>query len=79
MIVISVKSKSVISVLQMQGREDSPEEEGSKKKWICEYCTFSNWPSTTKCTMCRGKKPAMLRSTENIYSAVNTHSLRGEV
>ena len=47
------------------------EEEGGKKKWICEYCTFSNWPSSLKCSMCRGKKPARLIGSENIYSAVN--------
>jgi len=62
--------------MQMQGREEGCEEEGSKKKWICEYCTYSNWQSSMKCTMCRGKKPASLCSTENIYSAVNTNSLR---
>ena len=66
---------------QMQGgREEGCEEdqEGSKKKWMCEYCTYSNWQSSTKCTMCRGKKPVILCSSENIYSAANTNSLRGE-
>ena len=63
----------------MQAREGAAEEEEeSKKKWICEYCTYSNWQSSMKCTMCRGKKPALLCSTENIYSAANTNSLRGE-
>ena len=63
----------------MQAREGGvEEEEESKKKWICEYCTYSNWQSSMKCTMCRGKKPALLCSTENIYSAANTNSLRGE-
>ena len=64
---------------QMQGREEGCEEEdGSKKKWMCEYCTYSNWQSSTKCTMCRGKKPVILCSSENIYSAANTNTLRGE-
>ncbi|XP_050304778.1 ubiquitin thioesterase trabid isoform X2 [Anthonomus grandis grandis] len=27
------------------------------KKWACEYCTYENYPSTIKCTMCRGAKP----------------------
>ncbi|XP_061564231.1 ubiquitin thioesterase ZRANB1 isoform X2 [Cololabis saira] len=22
-------------------------------KWACEYCTYENWPSSIKCTMCR--------------------------
>ena len=65
-------------LIQMQDRDEGLEEEDSKKKWICEYCTYSNWQSSMKCTMCRGKKPAMLCSTENIYSAAKTNTLRGE-
>jgi ubiquitin thioesterase ZRANB1 len=42
----------------------------SQKKWLCEYCTYENWPSNSKCTMCRGKKPARLLGSQNIYSAV---------
>lgn len=34
-------------------------------KWDCEYCTYVNWPSSTRCTMCRGKKP--LQFGEDIY------------
>lgn len=26
-------------------------------KWSCEYCTYKNFPSSLKCTMCRGPKP----------------------
>ncbi|KAK3932268.1 Ubiquitin thioesterase trabid [Frankliniella fusca] len=33
-------------------------------KWTCEYCTYENWPSTLKCTMCRGAKPLL---GEDIY------------
>lgn len=33
-------------------------------KWNCEYCTYENWPSSVRCTMCRGKKPAF---GEDIY------------
>jgi len=62
--------------MQMQGRDEGCEEEGSKKKWMCEYCTYSNWQSSTKCTMCRGKKPVILCSSENIYTAANTNTLR---
>ncbi|CAH1122135.1 unnamed protein product [Ceutorhynchus assimilis] len=32
------------------------------KKWSCEYCTYENYPSAIKCTMCCG-----LRPFENIY------------
>lgn len=31
--------------------------EPSETKWSCEYCTYENFPSTAKCTMCRGPRP----------------------
>ncbi|KAK9878143.1 hypothetical protein WA026_021158 [Henosepilachna vigintioctopunctata] len=37
----------------------------SEKKWSCEYCTYENYPSALKCTMCRGPRPFM---SEDIYS-----------
>lgn len=37
-------------------------------KWICEYCTYENFPSAQKCTMCRGAKPLI---TEDIYKLRN--------
>lgn len=33
-------------------------------KWSCEYCTYENYPSSIKCTMCRGPKPFV---SEDIY------------
>lgn len=33
-------------------------------KWICEYCTYENYPSSIKCTMCKGAKPYV---SEDIY------------
>lgn len=36
----------------------------SQPKWICEYCTYENYPSSLKCTMCRGAKPFV---SEDIY------------
>ncbi|XP_043268995.1 ubiquitin thioesterase trabid [Venturia canescens] len=38
--------------------------EDTQSKWICEYCTYENWPSSLKCTMCRGTKPLL---GEDIY------------
>ena len=35
-----------------------------ENKWTCEYCTYENWPSSLKCTMCRESKPYI---GENIY------------
>ncbi|XP_063239510.1 LOW QUALITY PROTEIN: ubiquitin thioesterase trabid-like [Bacillus rossius redtenbacheri] len=29
----------------------------STSKWVCDYCTYANWPSAVKCTMCRGARP----------------------
>ncbi|XP_011292702.1 ubiquitin thioesterase trabid isoform X1 [Musca domestica] len=28
-----------------------------KQKWTCDYCTYENFPSAIKCTMCKGVKP----------------------
>ncbi|XP_072293624.1 ubiquitin thioesterase zranb1-B isoform X1 [Eucyclogobius newberryi] len=28
-------------------------------KWACEYCTYENWPSAIKCTMCRAQRPSV--------------------
>ncbi|XP_018579145.1 ubiquitin thioesterase trabid isoform X1 [Anoplophora glabripennis] len=36
----------------------------SEPKWACEYCTYENYPSSLKCTMCRGPKPFI---SEDIY------------
>lgn len=38
--------------------------EETQSKWTCEYCTYENWPSSLKCTMCRGTKPLL---GEDIY------------
>lgn len=43
----------------MNSRPCEPE-----SKWVCEYCTYENWPSSLKCTMCRGAKPLL---GEDIY------------
>ncbi|XP_014218263.1 ubiquitin thioesterase trabid isoform X2 [Copidosoma floridanum] len=43
----------------MNSRPCEPE-----SKWNCEYCTYENWPSSLKCTMCRGAKPLL---GEDIY------------
>lgn len=62
---------------QMQATEDGCEEDVGKKKWMCEYCTYSNWPSSSKCTMCRGNKP--VSGTENIFSAVNNSNNQRDI
>ena len=56
--------------LQESG-EAGEEEAGGERKWLCEYCTYENWPSCTKCTMCRGSRPLRVIATtqQNIYSS----------
>lgn len=34
----------------------SLEGEEAKRKWKCKYCTYENFPSSIKCTMCREEK-----------------------
>ncbi|XP_073775047.1 ubiquitin thioesterase ZRANB1 isoform X2 [Danio rerio] len=36
-------------------------------KWSCEYCTFENWPSAIKCTMCRAQRPSGTIITEESF------------
>ncbi|XP_026078043.1 ubiquitin thioesterase ZRANB1 [Carassius auratus] len=35
-------------------------------KWSCEYCTYENWPSAVKCTMCRAQRPSGTIITEEL-------------
>lgn len=30
-----------------------------QQKWSCEYCTYENFASSLKCTMCKGAKPLL--------------------
>lgn len=47
-------------VFQQQG-------ELQQTKWICEYCTYENYPQSLKCTMCKGQKPLL---NEDIFRCV---------
>ncbi|XP_023343890.1 ubiquitin thioesterase ZRANB1 [Eurytemora carolleeae] len=48
----------------------TPDSEFTKRerKWRCDYCTYDNWPTTTKCVMCRGQKPGGFSQGQDIYS-----------
>lgn len=35
-----------------------------KLKWSCDYCTYENWPSAVKCTMCRAPRSTLPIITE---------------
>uniref|UniRef100_A0A8C8SEN3 ubiquitinyl hydrolase 1 n=1 Tax=Pelusios castaneus TaxID=367368 RepID=A0A8C8SEN3_9SAUR len=38
-------------------------------KWACEYCTYENWPSAIKCTMCRAQRPSGAIITEDPFKS----------
>ncbi|XP_037400200.1 ubiquitin thioesterase ZRANB1 [Pygocentrus nattereri] len=38
-------------------------------KWACEYCTYENWPSAIKCTMCRAQRPSGTIITEEPFKS----------
>ncbi|TSO25204.1 Ubiquitin thioesterase zranb1-B [Bagarius yarrelli] len=38
-------------------------------KWCCEYCTYENWPSAIKCTMCRAQRPTGPIITEEPFKS----------
>ncbi|XP_029312342.1 ubiquitin thioesterase ZRANB1 isoform X2 [Cottoperca gobio] len=38
-----------------------------KVKWACDYCTYENWPSAAKCTMCRAQRSRGPIITEEPY------------
>ncbi|XP_075999641.1 ubiquitin thioesterase ZRANB1 isoform X2 [Genypterus blacodes] len=38
-----------------------------KVKWACDYCTYENWPSASKCTMCRAQRSRGPIITEEPY------------
>ncbi|KAL0964785.1 hypothetical protein UPYG_G00328910 [Umbra pygmaea] len=39
-------------------------------KWACDYCTYENWPSAVKCTMCRAQRPSSPIITEEPYNTI---------
>uniref|UniRef100_A0A1B6IZ83 ubiquitinyl hydrolase 1 n=2 Tax=Proconiini TaxID=565685 RepID=A0A1B6IZ83_9HEMI len=44
-------------------------------KWVCEYCTYENYQSAMKCTMCRGSKPLL---NEDIFRLREESPTSGE-
>ena len=53
-------------------------------KWACAYCTYMNWPSTIKCTLCRAPKPPDVIThkarkaktiSEDIYEAAGSEKI----
>jgi ubiquitin thioesterase ZRANB1 len=50
--------------------------EGNAQKWPCEYCTYENYPSAIKCTMCRALKLNQIIDPTNnqVYSNTAVHN-----
>ncbi|KAK3559148.1 hypothetical protein QTP86_005010 [Hemibagrus guttatus] len=44
-------------------------------KWACEYCTYENWPSAIKCTMCRAARrcAAIIAEELNEFKSNSVH------
>ncbi|KAM9837433.1 ubiquitin thioesterase ZRANB1 isoform 1-T2 [Aulostomus maculatus] len=40
-----------------------------REKWACDYCTYENWPSAIKCTMCRAQRSRGPIITEEPYKS----------
>ena len=62
--------------LQESG-EAGEEEAGGERKWLCEYCTYENWPSCTKCTMCSLGRRILLEITSSKLLALQAIRIRG--
>uniref|UniRef100_A0AAG5CWJ6 ubiquitinyl hydrolase 1 n=1 Tax=Anopheles atroparvus TaxID=41427 RepID=A0AAG5CWJ6_ANOAO len=52
--------------------ETQQEQHCSQSKWVCEYCTYENYPLSLKCTMCKGPKPLL---NEDIFRLSPTQQL----
>jgi len=44
----------------------------SKKKWKCMQCTYENWPSALKCTLCLNSKASSQTSNNNNNNNTST-------
>lgn len=49
-------------------------------KWLCDYCTYSNYPSALKCVMCKGQKTSLdiFRLNNKNLAATHEHILDSE-
>lgn len=58
------------AVPQTQNQPQQQQQQSSK--WVCEYCTYENFPLSLKCTMCKGQKPLL---NEDIFRLSPTQQL----
>lgn len=52
--------------------QSQQQQQPQAEKWICEYCTYENFPLSLKCTMCKGQKPLL---NEDIFRLSPTQQL----
>uniref|UniRef100_A0A8D2ZN11 ubiquitinyl hydrolase 1 n=1 Tax=Scophthalmus maximus TaxID=52904 RepID=A0A8D2ZN11_SCOMX len=52
---------------QFDQNQSGPAMTEQKVKWGCDYCTYENWPSAVKCTMCRAQRSMGPIITEEPY------------
>uniref|UniRef100_A0A182K2P8 ubiquitinyl hydrolase 1 n=1 Tax=Anopheles christyi TaxID=43041 RepID=A0A182K2P8_9DIPT len=59
---------------QLQDETQQQEQHCSQQqpKWVCEYCTYENYPLSLKCIMCKGSKPLL---KEDIFRLSPTQQL----
>uniref|UniRef100_A0A182XX44 ubiquitinyl hydrolase 1 n=1 Tax=Anopheles stephensi TaxID=30069 RepID=A0A182XX44_ANOST len=61
---------------QQQQQDETQQQEQhcsqQQPKWVCEYCTYENYPLSLKCIMCTGPKPLL---KEDIFRLSPTQQL----
>lgn len=49
--------------------------EKADQKWICDYCTYENFPCAIKCTMCRGPRPFKSEDIFGLYDGGGSNEI----
>lgn len=62
-------------VTQQQWIESSSPSIANKKKWKCAQCTYENWPSSIKCTICLASKSSCATSSSSSRSTLNNNNI----
>jgi hypothetical protein len=50
--------------------------DNNKKKWKCSQCTYENWPSALKCTICLGCKLQTQKLKQNQVSSNSNNNIK---
>ena len=73
--IIDENNTNLIIEDETSNTNDSEEQNSiiNKKKWRCLQCTYENWPSALKCTICSSMKP-VANSTQYVYNSNNNNN-----